>query len=375
MSNNDRTPKKPTTSHRDDSRKSSRQDSFSSSSSKKDEKSTSESAKHPSVVSLAHIDRQQPTSNPLLGRLQSLRKEHRSTESKQAHVAPLAHVDRQKTSGRKEGSTSSRPLQVASLVHLDRKNPTPSSSKPAPPSGNPFGAKIAHLDRNDKQTASSSSNKPKLVKLEENSLDASLAKPKNLNKNHASLPKPKKTDPSPSSIQVDKRSSPPSSLLKSIPPSSTKLPSSMGLHSKSHYTTEHDLKMAHQQTQYATLPPEKRTKQEDWAQSKMAEIALCPGGWGWKRIEGGYHCSAEMHYIPDWLLAEGRGGLMMIHVEKNRLEGPFYGRDGIDSEEGQYWVQLEELRRHYMPRWEQEALEVRRAAHERKWKREKERKN
>lgn len=145
------------------------------------------------------------------------------------------------------------------------------------------------------------------------------------------------------------------------------------LPTKSYFTTERDLEMAFQQTRYTTLTPAEQVTQEKWAQDKLRSIKLCPGGFCWQRIEGGYNCSTGVHYIRDDLLAEGRGGLMTIGYidhENHRWVGPFYEESRSDREDMEYYQNKELCRRSKLPIWKQQEYLERREALERKRARE-----
>ncbi|KAF8867013.1 hypothetical protein BDZ45DRAFT_559840, partial [Acephala macrosclerotiorum] len=79
---------------------------------------------------------------------------------------------------------------------------------------------------------------------------------------------------------------------------------------KTAYKTDHDRKMASRQTKIESLPKEERKKQEEWAQKQLQSPGLspCPGGLDWTRHAGGYVCDSGLHFIPDAVLAEGKGG-------------------------------------------------------------------
>lgn len=96
--------------------------------------------------------------------------------------------------------------------------------------------------------------------------------------------------------------------------------------SASKYVTDYDRKMASRQTRIESLSGDQRSKQESWAQTQLKGLSTnCVGGFGWKRISGGYKCEVGICLVTDELLAEGRGGFCQDDgVEK---KGPFYPED------------------------------------------------
>ncbi|RDL32025.1 uncharacterized protein BP5553_09427 [Venustampulla echinocandica] len=76
------------------------------------------------------------------------------------------------------------------------------------------------------------------------------------------------------------------------------------------YTNPHDIEMASRQTRIESLPPHERKEQDEWVQSKLnLHSHVCPVGFLWDRIDGGYICQGGSHRVTDELLADGRGGL------------------------------------------------------------------
>jgi hypothetical protein len=70
--------------------------------------------------------------------------------------------------------------------------------------------------------------------------------------------------------------------------------------------------MACRQTRFPTLPPEEKVSQEKWAQEKLLLGGECVAGCGFYRYDknglAGYMCGNDLCWIPDALLAEGKGG-------------------------------------------------------------------
>jgi hypothetical protein len=105
-------------------------------------------------------------------------------------------------------------------------------------------------------------------------------------------------------------------------------------HARSLFINQSEAKMASRQTQYESLPPEQRAKQETWAQSFLKREGRCPQDFGWQRVEGiGYQCEGLNHLITDELVAEGKGGFMVLREENPYFPamGPYYemaGRPG-----------------------------------------------
>lgn len=112
------------------------------------------------------------------------------------------------------------------------------------------------------------------------------------------------------------------------------------------YTNPHDIKMASRQTRIESLPPHERQEKDKWAQDKLrSSSALCPQGFLWDRIDGGYICQGGTHRVSDELLAEGKGGIYRVaarpppglrhrgnmpirHIILDRAwEGPIYPHD------------------------------------------------
>ena len=92
------------------------------------------------------------------------------------------------------------------------------------------------------------------------------------------------------------------------------------------WVTPHDQKMASRQTRFSTLPPEEKTSQEKWAQEKLLLGGECVAGCGFYRFEkdglAGYMCGNNLCWIPDALLAEGKGGFYeLVQPFMVKLEG------------------------------------------------------
>jgi hypothetical protein len=96
-----------------------------------------------------------------------------------------------------------------------------------------------------------------------------------------------------------------------IPPSVRYSKSYAPSHAKSTLRSAYDIKMASRQTRIKTLAPEDRRKQEKWAQDQIKVTGACPENFLWIRNDTGYECAGGSHHIPDELLAEGRGGIMI----------------------------------------------------------------
>jgi hypothetical protein len=80
------------------------------------------------------------------------------------------------------------------------------------------------------------------------------------------------------------------------------------------FASAHDITMASRQTDYELLAPQEQKKQEEWAQKKMAEMGQCPADFKWIRVPGGYNCDAGNHWITDALVAEGKGGFLVLNT-------------------------------------------------------------
>jgi hypothetical protein len=80
------------------------------------------------------------------------------------------------------------------------------------------------------------------------------------------------------------------------------------------FASAHDITMATRQTEYELLAPKEQKKQEEWAQKKMAELGQCPANFKWIRVPGGYNCDAGNHWMTDALVAEGKGGFLVLNT-------------------------------------------------------------
>jgi hypothetical protein len=89
--------------------------------------------------------------------------------------------------------------------------------------------------------------------------------------------------------------------------------------------------MAERQIRYESLPPDQQVKQESWAQSFLKRAGRCPQDYGWQRVEGiGYQCEGLTHLITDALIAEGKGGFMVLRQKNPYFPamGPYYEMAG-----------------------------------------------
>ena len=89
-----------------------------------------------------------------------------------------------------------------------------------------------------------------------------------------------------------------------------------------------DEAMAARQTQFQSLAPSDRVKQDEWAQMMLKRMGSCPEGFAWSRIADAYQCHGGHHVCSDELLQEGKGGVYVI-LERGRAEsttkyGPYY---------------------------------------------------
>ncbi|KAE9365015.1 hypothetical protein N431DRAFT_95199 [Stipitochalara longipes BDJ] len=89
---------------------------------------------------------------------------------------------------------------------------------------------------------------------------------------------------------------------------------------KTKFTNPHDIEMASRQTKYDSLPPQKQQEQEEWAQQKIAQVGVCPAGFSWIRVPGGYNCHAGGHWMSDELLVEGKGRYYTRKIHRNPQE-------------------------------------------------------
>ncbi|KAK0112393.1 hypothetical protein ONS96_001637 [Cadophora gregata f. sp. sojae] len=94
---------------------------------------------------------------------------------------------------------------------------------------------------------------------------------------------------------------------------------------KSFLMTKEDKIMSTRQTEFTSLAPEEQKKQDEWAQKKIEEMGACPEQYRWIRKDengwGGYICAEGRHGMPDLLIAEGEGAIIVLE-KKNDLTGP-----------------------------------------------------
>ncbi|CAL3972208.1 hypothetical protein PZA11_004612 [Diplocarpon coronariae] len=90
-----------------------------------------------------------------------------------------------------------------------------------------------------------------------------------------------------------------------------------------------DQKMASQQAVISSLPPPERKAQESWAQAVISRTSQCPQNYAWERRDdhGGYQCAGKNHFVPDALVAEGKGGVYFVpeaSLSSGVRWGPYY---------------------------------------------------
>jgi hypothetical protein len=71
------------------------------------------------------------------------------------------------------------------------------------------------------------------------------------------------------------------------------------------HRTPRDQEFASRQTRIESLPPEERVEQEEWAVNQLCLMSVCPWGFLWHRIRGGYRCDGGGHFISDYHLSLG----------------------------------------------------------------------
>lgn len=100
------------------------------------------------------------------------------------------------------------------------------------------------------------------------------------------------------------------------------------------FNSQHDVEMASRQEQIESMAPTERRAQETWAQSIVQRTASCPQKYEWDRISGGYKCKGGHHYIPDRLIAEGNGGLLLLPNTSEIYPnyGPYYPDPNCDGQ-------------------------------------------
>ena len=123
-------------------------------------------------------------------------------------------------------------------------------------------------------------------------------------------------------------------------PAHSSLVSSPPAHVLSIFENAQDREMASRQTQIASMRPEQRKEQNNWAQKVIRkariETSACPSDYKWQRIEAppGYQCEKGGHLVSDELIAEGKGGIFVVPGGKRDrrktdvLWGPYYQASG-----------------------------------------------
>ncbi|KUJ15709.1 uncharacterized protein LY89DRAFT_749708 [Mollisia scopiformis] len=115
-----------------------------------------------------------------------------------------------------------------------------------------------------------------------------------------------------------------------------------GASQKSSFTTAYDIKMASRQIHMNKLKGKEREEQEQWAQSKLqsGDLAPCPAGFRWLRSasDEGYRCAARNHFIPDELLAEGKGRCYMRILTTPFLKPPTFPGAEKRQFDGEWWI-------------------------------------
>lgn len=94
------------------------------------------------------------------------------------------------------------------------------------------------------------------------------------------------------------------------------------------FASAHDITMATRQTEYELLAPKEQKKQEEWAQKKMAELGQCPANFKWIRVPGGYNCDAGNHWMTDALVAEGKGGFLVLNTY---MGGSYFNAKALEN--------------------------------------------
>ena len=137
-------------------------------------------------------------------------------------------------------------------------------------------------------------------------------------------------------------------------------------------TKPEDQKMASRQTAFATLSPAEQAKQNTWAQSIIGRSIQCPQGFDWERHHNntGYQCAGKHHFVSDDLLAEGKGGVMLVPAggrgDMERWWGPYYpdpkkperlvyggsGNHSINSSFGPDWTEPKTETWHWPKLWQ-----------------------
>ncbi|PVH75217.1 hypothetical protein DL98DRAFT_602224 [Cadophora sp. DSE1049] len=107
---------------------------------------------------------------------------------------------------------------------------------------------------------------------------------------------------------------------------------------KSFLVTKEDKIMSTRQTEFASLAPKEQKKQDEWAQKKIKEMKSCPEQYDWLRRDengwGGYICADGRHGMPDILIAEGDGAIIILKEKgdlSKGLAGPWYPHPTIKN--------------------------------------------
>lgn len=123
-------------------------------------------------------------------------------------------------------------------------------------------------------------------------------------------------------------------------PAHSSLVSRPPAHVRSIFENAQDREMASRQTQIASMQPEQRKEQNNWAQKMIRKARIktsaCPSDYKWQRIEAppGYQCEKGGHLVSDELIAEGKGGIFVVPGGKRDrrktdfLWGPYYQASG-----------------------------------------------
>lgn len=154
----------------------------------------------------------------------------------------------------------------------------------------------------------------------------------------SSRPRPSQQHQSSSRAEPSHR---PSQQQQQYQPSTAPQASSRPSRATTTLTTPHDEDMAKRQTKYASLAPQQKVEQDQWAHHQLQMNAgSCPAGFYWNRTDdcgglNGYLCRGGSHFVTDELLAEGRRRFYIRSMRPGTFremawDGPFDAA-GIDQ--------------------------------------------
>lgn len=109
--------------------------------------------------------------------------------------------------------------------------------------------------------------------------------------------------------------------MKSVIKAKTKPPPG----SKVVWNSKKDKGMAVKQASYDKLPEKEKKEQDDWVNSKLPSLGLCPQNFNWNRSKGGYHCAGGNHFLTDELITEGKRGVWNVPLDLDGKWAVYWG--------------------------------------------------